>query len=80
MIKMERETVKLFEGKFVKLVKRSHDPENPGRNTFNLYGELQEVTEDAVVLFTDRMGVILLEDIVSIEEAPRTPRRVYENR
>ena len=73
---MEQETAKLFLGKFVKLVRKSIDPNDSSRSTFNLYGDLKQVRSDVVVLFTDRMGVILLEDIVSLEEAsPKKPRR-----
>lgn len=73
---MEKETAKLFEGKFVKLVKKSPDPNNLRRDTFNLYGNLREITDDAVILFTDHIGVILLADIISLEEAsPKKPGR-----
>ncbi len=63
---MEREIVARFLGKFVKLEKRTM---MPGRNSWKLYGTIQEVTKTSVIIFTDRQSAILLEDIVAIEES-----------
>jgi len=63
---MDKETVELFLNKFVQLAKRTDD-----RQTFKLYGIIKKVTEDSVLIQTDRLGAILLEDVVSIREAER---------
>jgi len=62
---MEKEVVEKFLGKFIKLEKRTL---MPGRNTWKLYGVIEEITGTAVIIFTDRRSAILLEDIVAIEE------------
>lgn len=63
---MEKEVVERFLGKFVKLEKHTL---MPGRNTWKLYGVIEEITDTTVIIFTDRRSAILLEDIVAIEEA-----------
>jgi len=63
---MDKETVEIFLGKFVQLVKRTSD-----NKTFKLYGEIQKVTSDSIIIYTDRLGAVLLEDIVSIREAEK---------
>ena len=72
---MEKELIQNFLDNFVKIVIKK--PEfHGGRTTFNLYGIIKEVTDEGVVFYTDRLGVILLEDIISIQEAnPKKPNR-----
>ena len=64
---MEENVVEQFLGKHVVLYKRYVG--DPNRATFKLYCKIQDVTEKTVVIFTDRLGAILLEDIVSIVES-----------
>lgn len=68
---MEKEIVERFLGFFVLLEKLTADP----HRTFKLYGRIKQVTDESVVIFTDRLGVVRLQDIVSIREAPEKPRR-----
>lgn len=63
---MDKETVELFLNKFVQLAKRTDD-----NKTFKLYGTIKKVTDDSVLIQTDRLGAILLKDVVSIREAER---------
>lgn len=63
---MEKKIIERFLGKKVILHRRYAG--DTGRTTFKLYCEVRDVTEETVVIFTDRLGAILLEDIVSIEE------------
>ena len=65
---MDKEIVEKFLGKFVKLEKRTVDPNNPYRSTFKLYGTIEAVTDISVIIHTDHDGAVLLEDVVSIEE------------
>ena len=68
---MEKEIVERFLGKFVKLEKKTFDPNNPDRTTFKLYGRIESVTDITVLIYTNRgMGAILLDEIVGISEAP----------
>lgn len=66
---LEKEVVMRFVGKFVKVVFRSTDT---NRASFKLYGTLLDVTDESVIIHTDRDGAILLKEILSIEEA--TPK------
>ena len=68
---MEREIVEKFVGLFVLLEKLTPDP----HRTFKLYGRIKQVTDESVVIFTDRLGVVRLQDIVSIREALEKPKR-----
>jgi len=63
---MDKEIVKRFLGKYVKLEKKTF---MPNRNTWKLFGTIRAVTDTTVIIYTDREGALLLEDIVSIEEA-----------
>jgi len=65
---MERSVVEQFKGKFVRLKKKMVDSE---RTSFNIFCEIQDVTDESVIIFSDRLGAILLRDVVAIEEAPR---------
>lgn len=69
---MDKATAERFLKKFVKLEKKTF---MPNRNTWKLFGTIREVTDTAVIIFTDREGAILFENIVSIEEA--VERRRY---
>jgi len=64
---MDKETVEIFLNKFVQICKIS---ENKNK-TFNLYGTIKKVTDQSVLIETDRLGAILLDDIISIREAER---------
>lgn len=72
---MEKEIVEKFVGLFVLLEKLTPDP----YRTFKLYGTIKEVTNESVVIFTDRLGVVRLQDVVSIRETLEKPRRRRNN-
>ena len=62
---MDKEIVEQFLGKFVQISRRSKG------EIYKLYGEIKKVTEDSVLIYTDTLGAVLLEDIVSIKETKR---------
>jgi len=62
---MDKEIVEHFLGKFVQLSRRSK-----GR-VYKLYGEIKQVTDDSILIQTDMLGAVLLEDIVSIRETKK---------
>ena len=62
---MEKETIELFLGKFVKLDRLRPTDKRP----FKLFGTIDSITNDSVILQTrERRGAIRLCDILSIEE------------
>ena len=68
ILKLEKEIVKRLIGKNVKLSKRAGNGTDPNRTSFKIYCQIQEVTDTSIVIFTDHIGVLLLDDIVGIEE------------
>jgi len=67
---MEKNVVEQFLGKNVVLHKRYIGA--PNRAPLKLYCNVQDVTDKTVVIFTDRLGAMLLEDIISIVEFKET--------
>ena len=61
---MDKETVELFLDKFVTLEKRSYRE----KQSFNLYGIIKKVTNDSLIIETDRLGAVSLDEIISIRE------------
>jgi len=62
---MDKEIVEHFLGKFVQLSRRSKG------QVYKLYGEIKQVTDDSILIQTDMLGAVLLEDIVSIRETKK---------
>jgi len=63
---MKKETAQRFLSKFVKVERLQPADLRP----FNLYGMLEDVDEDSIILRTKQgLGAIRLEDIISISEA-----------
>lgn len=63
-VKMEKEIAEQFLHRFVKIERKTSCFDRP----FNLYGVIKEVTDETVLLRTDRLGAIPLDEIISIRE------------
>lgn len=64
---MKREVLLKFEGKKIRLERRSTDINSPWR-TFKLTGVIQKVNADSISFYTDHLGIINISEIVAIEE------------
>lgn len=64
---MDKKIAKHFLNKYVKLEKISEN--FPNARPFKLYGTIEDVTDEAILLRTDQqLGAILLSDIIRIVE------------
>ena len=61
---MEREIAECFNGKFVRLEKQTPS----STRSFKLYGTVEDVTNESILLRTNILGAIRLCDVVSITE------------
>ena len=65
--RMDKKIAEHFLNKYVKLEKISDN--FPDKRPFKLYGIIEDVTDDAILLQTDQqLGAILLRDIIRIVE------------
>jgi hypothetical protein len=64
---LDREVLLQFEGKKIRLERRSTDVNSPWA-TFKLTGVIKQVNKDSIVFFTDHIGIINISEIVAIEE------------
>ena len=63
---MDVEIAKNFLNKNVVIHKKSS---SPYRDSFKIFGVLKEVTEGGILLQSDHLGAVSMDEIMSIEEA-----------